>query len=129
MCNEQIIESENNFDVLNLRQQNNRSIILQHDGTGREQNYVNHQQVRALYNRLAEASKEEGVQGTSYSEDNSSSRYYIWNMGEEQHAILRFSTYVDFKRALTEYESQTITKFILRNQSKQFTAPGKLTLK
>ena len=36
---------------------------------------------------------------------------------------------MDFKRALSEYETQTITKFILRNQSKQFTAPGIFILK
>lgn len=39
--------------------------------------------------------------------------------------ILRFNSYGEFKRALNDYESQTITKFILRNQSKQFTAPGR----
>eukprot|EP00111_Clytia_hemisphaerica_P004917 TCONS_00014140-protein len=39
---------------------------------------------------------------------------------DEQQPILKFDSYADFKRTLTEYESQTITKFILRNQSKGF---------
>lgn len=48
----------------------------------------------------------------------------VYNYCEENQPVLRFGSYSEFKCALNEYESQTITKFILRNQSKQFTAPG-----
>ncbi|XP_057295311.1 squamous cell carcinoma antigen recognized by T-cells 3-like isoform X2 [Hydractinia symbiolongicarpus] len=47
----------------------------------------------------------------------------LYNYCEENQPVLRFGSYSEFKCALNEYESQTITKFILRNQSKQFTAP------
>ncbi|XP_065663272.1 squamous cell carcinoma antigen recognized by T-cells 3 isoform X3 [Hydra vulgaris] len=40
----------------------------------------------------------------------------------DQQQIFKFNTYTEFKQTLAEYEAQTITKFILRNQSKQFTA-------
>ena len=43
---------------------------------------------------------------------------------QEPSPILKFDSYAEFKRAVTDYEAQTITKFILRNQSKNFKAPG-----
>lgn len=42
----------------------------------------------------------------------------------DDQTIMRFNSYGNFKGTLNEYESQTITKFILRNQSRQFTVPG-----
>ena len=48
----------------------------------------------------------------------------IYLYTEEPQELQRFNSYSEFKRHLNEYEGQTITKFILRNQSKQFTAPG-----
>ena len=47
---------------------------------------------------------------------------------DEQQPILKFGSYAEFKRTLNEYEAQTITKFILRNQSKQFPTQGMIYL-
>ena len=43
---------------------------------------------------------------------------------DEPQPILKFPTYNGFKDAMSNYENQTITKFILRNQSKQFHLQG-----
>ena len=43
---------------------------------------------------------------------------------DEPQSILKFPTYNGFKDAMSNYENQTITKFILRNQSKQFHLQG-----
>jgi len=48
----------------------------------------------------------------------------IYHFVDEQQPILKFGSYAEFKRTLNEYEAQTITKFILRNQSKQFPTQG-----
>ena len=43
---------------------------------------------------------------------------------DEPQPILKFPAYNSFKDAMSNYENQTITKFILRNQSKQFHLQG-----
>ena len=43
---------------------------------------------------------------------------------DDEQPILKFDSYDDFKIAMNEYQTKTVTKFVSRNKTKDFAGQG-----